>query len=167
MWSEFFDCSLIADLCFINIKIPLGNSPEPRRFVSGKMYPEKQVKKIKLHCISVGFPYRIPSLVIAFISLNPIAHRNRQCFRLQGSHKVKNVEHFFPSHHLVWTCTFSATFNPEFSTFKLHRETICVPVLTVQCRTVEETDPQLLILSRQGHYLSWKCDHCDPREGAR
>ena len=76
MWSEFFDCSLIAHLCFRNIKIPPENSPEPRRFVSGKMYPEKQEKKIKIDCISVGFPYRIPSLVIAFISLKPIAHRN-------------------------------------------------------------------------------------------
>lgn len=96
MWSEFFDCSLIADLCFINIKIPPENCPEPWRFVSGKMYPEKQEKKIKIHYFSVGFPYRIPSLVIAFISLKPIAPRNRQCFRLYGSHKVKNVEYFFP-----------------------------------------------------------------------
>lgn len=76
MWSEFFDCSLIADLCFINIKIPPENCPEPRRFVSGKMYPEKQEKNIKIHCFSVGFPYRIPSLVIVLISLKPIVPRN-------------------------------------------------------------------------------------------
>lgn len=153
MWSEFFDCSLIADLCFINIKIPPENCPEPWRFVSGKMYPEKQEKKIKIHCISLGFPYRIPSLVIAFISLKSIAPRNSQCFRLYGSHKVKNVEHFFPSHHLVWMCTFSATFKPEFSTFLLYRETIYAPELTVKCRTVEETYPPAVDSQQAGALL--------------